>query len=388
MKYIILSVFLFTLLLSCRQNSPEYFQGEINNLTKRWVPDKRVGICDLTLVSTPNGKMVLRGESMYPAAKNEAIQYLNSKGVEIIDSVAILPDTVKIPNNWGLVCLSIANLRSKPSHPSELLSQAIMGTPVRVLKVDGRGWVLVQTPDRYIGWTNESAVQKLSRSAINDWKNADRIIFTENFGVIFGDSHLTKVVSDLIAGTILVKKSENREHIEVRLPDGRSGYVLNQKWLGFNQWKDTVALTGNRMIETGETFLGFPYLWGGTSSKGIDCSGFAKTVCFLNGVILERDASQQANHGLAIDITSGWDKLQKGDLLFFGSKQPYRVVHVGIYKGDSEVIHSSGYVQISSLDKNRANFSNYLSSTLVGARRIIGYAPEQGYWPIRQHNWY
>ena len=200
-----------------------------------------------------------------------------------------------------------------------------MGTPVRVLKVDGRGWILVQTPDRYIGWTNESAVQKLSRSAINDWKNADRIIFTENFGAVFGDSHLTKVVSDLVAGTILVKKSENRDQIEVRLPDGRSGYVLNQKWLDFNQWKDTVSLIGNHMIETGETFLGFPYLWGGTSSKGIDCSGFAKTVCFLNGVILERDASQQANHGLEIDITSGWDKLQKGDLLFFGTKKPYRL---------------------------------------------------------------
>ena len=73
MKYIIiLSISLFTLLLSCSKNSPELFQSEINNLTKRWVPDKRVGICDLALVSAPNKKMVLRGESMYPRRKRRS----------------------------------------------------------------------------------------------------------------------------------------------------------------------------------------------------------------------------------------------------------------------------------------------------------------------------
>jgi len=142
------------------------------------------------------------------------------------------------------------------------------------------------------------------------------------------------------------------------------------------------------MITTGRQFLGFPYLWGGTSSKGLDCSGFVKTVCFLNGVILERDASQQIKHGQEIDISSGWGNLQKGDLLYFGSKDPYRVVHTGVYIGDSEVINSAGSVQINSLDKKRENFSEYLSSTFLGARRIIGLQPEQGYLPVKLHGWY
>ena len=142
------------------------------------------------------------------------------------------------------------------------------------------------------------------------------------------------------------------------------------------------------MIGSGERLMGFPYLWGGTSSKGMDCSGFVKTVCFLNGVILERDASQQIHHGLEVDLSSGWDKLRVGDLLFFGSKEPCRITHVGIYIGNSEVMHESGSVHINSLDKNSANYNSELSSKLVGARRIIGMAPEPGYWPIKKHQWY
>ena len=142
------------------------------------------------------------------------------------------------------------------------------------------------------------------------------------------------------------------------------------------------------MIDSGKKFLGYPYLWGGTSSKGMDCSGFVKTVCFLNGFILERDASQQVHHGFEVDLSAGWNELQKGDLLFFGSKQPYRVNHVGLYIGDSEVIHESGSVHINSLDKIRSNYSNDLNSNLLVARRIIGFSTEQGFWPIRMHPWY
>jgi len=223
---------------------------------------------------------------------------------------------------------------------------------------------------------------------MDDWRNADRVMYTGTYGTVYQDIKQTMVMSDLVAGAIVIKKSENQNLTAISLPDGRTGYVSKSNWLNFKQWKDTVSLIRENMISTGEEFLGFPYMWGGTSSKAMDCSGFVKTVCFLNGVVLERDASQQIKHGTEVDLTSGWDKLQKGDLLYFGSKQPYRVVHTGIYVGDSEVINASDIVRISSLDIKRPNFSKYLSSTLIGARRIIGLSPEEGYLPVKLHPWY
>jgi len=388
MKLIIsIAVVFIALFTCCRSRSVELLQGEINEITKRWMPDKRVGICNFTLLKRGGEKMILEGESLIPEARNEVLALLSSKGVSVIDSSVILPDTVQNEKYWGIIDLSVANLRGKPAHSSELVSQAIMGTPVRVLKEEG-GWILIQTPDKYIGWTNGSSVQRMSRHEIKNWENSDRIIFNDTYGIVYGDIKLTRVISDLVAGAIINKKSEIGDVSEVILPDGRNGYVSNQNWISFKQWKDTVSLISDNMIAIGKRFLGFPYLWGGTSSKAMDCSGFVKTVCFLNGIITERDASQQFRHGKEIDVTSGLDKLQKGDLLFFGSKQPFRVTHVGIYIGDSEVINSAGSVRIVSLDRNRANFSDNLSSSLLGAKRIIGFTPEQGYLPVKLHNWY
>ncbi len=381
------SLVLLTVILSCQSRSVAPLQVEIDSITKHWVPDKRIGICDLSLVDRGGAKLVLKGESMFPDAKTEVLKLLSTKGVDIIDSVAILPDSVHYEKCWGLISLSIANMRSKPAHSSEMVSQTIMGTPVRVLK-EGVGWVLIQTPDRYIGWTNKSAVQQMSYSEISNWRKANRMIYTLSGGNIYADIEQKIVMSDLVAGAIVVKNSENKIITQVTMPDGRMGYVPTANWMNFNQWKDTVSLRSERMIANGKQLLGFPYLWGGTSSKGMDCSGFVKTVCFLNGVILERDASQQIRHGIEVDLSSGLGKLEKGDLLFFGSKQPYRVNHVGIYIGDGELIHESGSVHVNSLDKSQPNFNGELFANLVGARRIIGVAPEQGFWSVKVHQWY
>ena len=375
------------LFLSCQSRSVPSFQTDVDSIVRRVVPDRRIGICDLNLIERGGAKLVLRGESMFPAANTEVLKFFTKKGIDIIDSTVLIPDTVHLEKWWGLISLSVANMRSKPGHASEMVSQAIMGTPVRILK-DGDGWFLIQTPDRYIGWTNKSAVQPMSYLEILNWRKANRLICRLSEGKIYADPQKKGVISDLVAGAIVIRNSENHGMTQVILPDGRVGYVPGLNWLNFNQWKDSVSLRSERMIVDGKQFLGFPYLWGGTSSKGMDCSGFVKTVCFLNGIILERDASQQIRHGVEVDLSRGFDNLKQGDLLFFGSKQPFRVNHVGIYIGNSELIHESGSVHINSLNKNRANFNSDLCSNIVGARRIIGALPEPGYWTIKMHQWY
>ena len=378
---------LLALLISCQPHAVTPLQNKIDSIVYRWLPDKRVGVCNLTLIRKSRGEFVLRGESMFPGAKAEIVKLLADEGITLIDSVAILPDTIRLEKTWGLITLSVANLRSKPAHSSELISQAVMGTPVRLLKETDE-WILIQTPDRYIAWTNKSSVQQMSNPAMEEWRKTKRMIYTDICGFIYQDSKQTMVLNDLVAGAIVVKLADNHENYEVGLPDGRRGFIPNLNWLNFDQWRDTVSLIGDRMISTAKRYLGTPYLWGGASSKALDCSGFVKTVSFLNGVILERDASQQNKHGMVVDLASGWEKLQKGDLLFFGSKQPFRVTHVGLYIGDSEFIHESGYVRINSLDATRVNYNKDLNAKLLGAKRIIGLSSEPGYWPVRQHNWY
>ena len=261
----------------------------------------------------------------------------------------------------GLVTLSVINLRKEPDHAAELVSQSILGTPVIVLKKSD-SWLQIRTPDNYTGWIAESSVQLLNRQEMNEWKKASRAVFLENTGWLYeAASDKSDVVSDLVGGSILVKTGESNGYAGIALPDGRRGFVRKEKVMDFDLWKRSVSCTEESIISTARTFMGLPYLWGGSSSKGVDCSGFVQSVFFRNGLILSRDASLQALHGSPVDISDGYSRLRKGDLLFFGSKKngSQHVTHVALYIGNGEYINSAGRVMINSLDSGRNNYSSY-----------------------------
>ena len=118
----------------------------------------------------------------------------------------------------------------------------------------------------------------------------------------------------------------------------------------YNEWLVRLNASEENLVKTSKRLMGVPYLWGGTSFKGIDCSGFTKTVYFLNGIVLPRDASQQVSVGETIDKSSNWSELKAGDLLFFGEKREdgsERVVHVAMWLGNGEYIHASDKVKVS-----------------------------------------
>jgi cell wall-associated NlpC family hydrolase len=110
----------------------------------------------------------------------------------------------------------------------------------------------------------------------------------------------------------------------------------------------------------------------------------------MNGLILQRDASQQALHGSIVDISNGYSQLEKGDLLFFGLKVngKQRVTHVAIYLGNMEYINSSGRVMINSLDSTQTNFNRKRTNSLLSAKRIIGVENDPGIVPVFKHSWY
>ena len=377
------------LLYACHSSIYRGVQVEINTIADRWVPDRREGICEVWVKQGKDRSLILKGETIFPGAKEEMLTSAGRHRLQVIDSILLLPDTVNNPFWQGLISLSVANLRKQPDHTAEMVSQAILGTPVLVLK-NKDSWLLIQTPDRYIAWTEESSVQLMKPEEMDGWRQADRIIYRVNAGWMYASPAKTGVVSDLVIGSIVVKSGEEGSFYKILMPDDREGYINKAEALDFDDWAGRIAGTGESICTTAETYMGIPYLWGGTSSRAVDCSGFVQGVFFINGMVLPRDASLQCNYGSPVDLSTGTDQLNKGDLLFFGRKEGSsgRITHVAVYMGNSEYIHASGRVMINSLDSTRLNYDSYRRKSLIMARRMIGGAGEGGIAGLKSHTWY
>ena len=215
----------------------------------------------------------------------------------------------------------------------------------------------------------------MNEQEFKDWSSAKKLIITTYYTIFRdGASETAGVVMDGVMGNIVRADGEVGNYYKVILPNGKSAFVLKSHAQDFGKWLDSRNPTPENIIATAKQFLGFPYMWGGTSIKAMDCSGFTKTTYFLNGIILNRDASQQGYTGDNVDISAGFDSLKPADLLFFGSKatndKKERLSHVAIYIGNGEFIHSAGSVRINSLIPEAANY--YEGSTrLVRAQRIL-----------------
>jgi gamma-D-glutamyl-L-lysine dipeptidyl-peptidase len=386
-----LTVFILMLLFSgCKPSHlPVIIQKDIDSISHKYVPDTREGICTFDLSMFPGRKILIKGETNLPIAKVEIMTYLARSGYELLDSLLVLPDPDVIRKTWGLVSISVCNIKKTPSHSSELVSQAIMGTPVKILKKKS-GWVLVQTPEYYIGWINSSDIEEFNEQEITNWRCTDRVIFIRKSGDILGESGKEEVVSDIVYGALLEVESEKNGKYGVVLPDGRRGVVNRTDVIDFKQWSDSSFPAPEKLILFAKSLLGSPYHWGGTSTKAFDCSGFVKTIYLTSGIILARDASEQFLYGKPVEYAPTLNQLERGDLIFFGNNNngKKRITHVGMYIGDTEFIHCSGMVRINSLDSTRSNFSKFRRDGMMGVKRIIGTESGKGAERIANHTWY
>lgn len=358
-------------------------------IREKMASDSREAIYNIQF-SVQNKQLVVRGETSLPKAKISLLSALKGLHVNLVDSLDLLPANDLADFTWALVNLSVVNLRSQPKHSAELVSQAIMGTPVRVLKKQN-SWYLIQTPDHYIAWVDEAALQLKNKVQIKSWRHAPRVICLPDFRLA-KSLNQKEIVTDLVAGTILKVTKELKNSYELELPDGRE-ITLNKEYCeDFDHWKEKKLIDAHQLTKTAKQFIGRPYLWGGTSSKGVDCSGFVKSVYFMNGIILARDASLQFRHGIPITPQQGYQKLVEGDLIFFGraatNSKAQKVTHVGMYMANGEYIHSSGRVKINSFDPNAENFNNYRSVSWLGGRHVLDNIGDRGIVPVSEHPWY
>ena len=383
MKKTYILIFFTVIFIQCRKHFDP--QEILHEIEYQFVPDSRMGVFSIK-AEVKASKIFLTGETDNKEAHLALISKLKTAGYNINDSIILLPD--KITQPWALVSLSVANMRINPSHDAELVTQALMGTPIKILKEDD-DWVLVQTPDKYLSWCEKDAIKYFDEETFLRWQKSKRAIVTDWSGFL-RDSTTNEIISDIVAGCILEHSSESKDDIILITPDGRKGKMLKKNTAEFNNWCNHIP-SKDKLLETAKVFMGTPYLWGGASVKAADCSGFVKTVYFLNGYIISRDASQQALYGTEIPITQNYD-FMPGDLLFFGpharNDKPERVTHVGMYLGDSEFIHSAGRVKINSFDSTRVNYSRYRTIGLLKVRRIFASLDNNGITSIKNHPWY
>lgn len=263
-----------------------------------------------------------------------------------------------------VVVVPVANMYSAPTEKADVVSQAIYGSNVTLLVARGE-WSRIQTPDHYKGWT-PSRYLRIILSGSGYATSGTIVQVSSLFANIYHEPDITRhkpvvtIPFECRLEVIEEGKGKNEGWLHVRLPDMRSEWIQSGDVIS-----DPKPLTIPESIELAKRFLGLPYLWGGSSSFGFDCSGFTQMLVRARGVNMPRDADQQAAWSGVVAVER--KKLEAGDLLFFGSG-PKKITHTGMYIGDGQFIHDTTdgrpVVQISRLDDEP------WTHLLVASRRV------------------
>jgi cell wall-associated NlpC family hydrolase len=278
-------------------------------------------------------------------------------------------------NGMQVVVVPVANMYSKPTEKADVVSQAIYGSNVKLLESRGE-WSKIQTPDHYKGWTPSRYLRIILTG--NGYATAGPTLQVESlFANIYAEPDVTKhkpVITVPFETKLEVPIQEQKgrskaETLKNKIPDGWLHVRLAGMTFAWIQAGDTAAdpkpLTIPESIELAKRFLGVPYLWGGSSSYGYDCSGFTQMLVRARGIDMPRDADQQAAWS-GVGRVKRKD-LQAGDLLFFGSSEK-DITHTGMYIGDGQFIQATTnehpVVQISRLDDEP------WTHLLVASRRV------------------
>lgn len=346
-----------------------------------YAPDRRVAVFDV--VCTRQGEqLVVKGDVDKDNARRDVMAALGAAKLgAIIDSVRVLPDAALADRPFGIVKVTVGNMRSNPAQAAELGTQVMMGMVVRVLKRQG-DWYYVQSSDRYLGWLEGASMHFTRQAGVDAWQQGPRVIVTAAYGVVYTKADTASLpMGEAVPGVLFKAGDARGKWRAVETADGRKGFIQRALVADYGRWQATRVLNAQTVEQTAKRFIGVPYLWGGTSPKAMDCSGFTKNVFRLNGLELARDANQQAEMGVDVATADDLRHLSKGDLLFFGSKasaeRPERITHVAIYLQDKQFIHEPGgsAVRIDSFDPAAPNYNENLLKILVRARRIIGATP-------------
>jgi hypothetical protein len=243
--------------------------------------------------------------------------------------------------SYFIINTAVANVYKEPEHNSAVVTQALMGETCRILDYRDK-WYLINQWDGCKGWIY------YFYGTESKTKYKSTLVLQDLFGTVLSVEN-DKIISHLIFGSQVITE-EKTDGYRIILPDGRIGLSHN------NFMENRKQTSRKEVIRTARRFLGTPYVWGGKTSYGIDCSGLVQTVFKSNGIDLPRDAYQQAEFFENNKIDE--ENTKTGDLLFF--KENDKVCHVAISTGGLNFINARGFVQEESIDEKNPQFNRNL----------------------------
>ncbi len=243
---------------------------------------------------------------------------------------------------YGICNLSVIPCRAEPSDRSEMVTQLLFGEHFKISEVQPK-WIKIKIAyDGYECWIDKKQYLQIEEYTF------DILNSTESFYA----NELIQVISDTKSKTffpiVIGSNLPNLDHQEIMIEN--TSFTYEGSFIQSSQ-----KFEKDNLLETALLFLNSPYLWGGRSPLGIDCSGFTQLVYKMNGIKLLRDASQQAEQG---ELLSFVEEAVAGDLAFFDNEEG-KIVHVGIVMDNNKIIHASGKVRIDGFD-HHGIFNNEL----------------------------
>jgi cell wall-associated NlpC family hydrolase len=232
---------------------------------------------------------------------------------------------------YGICNLSIVPIRTEPAHRSEQVSQLLFGETFTITEQQNE-WVKITTSyDDYEGWIQKAQFLPIELTTFNELQKSPAFLSYDLVQILINHQQLFSIV---LGSTLPLYRANS-----CRLGDVDYTFEGNAR-------QPEINLSTNVILENAFMYLNAPYLWGGRSPFGIDCSGFTQMVYKLCGIKLKRDAWMQAEQGNAVHLL---DESQPGDLAFFDNQEG-KIIHVGILTAKNRIIHSSGKVRIDSID--------------------------------------
>ncbi|MBN2227841.1 MAG: C40 family peptidase [candidate division Zixibacteria bacterium] len=262
---------------------------------------------------------------------------------------------------YGVIIRNVTDLRAHPIFRSERKSQLLLNETVTISSRQ-KGYLKVTLPDGYSGWVDEKAVYPIAKTAYKELQTAATHIVTGITARLVSDQGGYPIPPFLFYGTTLAVKRRIGQRGTISMPGGKQYQIAMSK---ITRAKEMKAFRGDAgyILKEARRFLGVPYVWGGMTPFGFDCSGLVQTVFRMAGVALPRDSKDQMRCGNPVDHAD----IRPGDLLFFPG-------HVAIALGRGRIIHASlgeGGVAVNSLVPNTPGFRKDLYESFRTARRAL-----------------
>lgn len=238
--------------------------------------------------------------------------------------------------NYGISELSIIPVRKEPAESSEMVTQLLFGEHFELIEKTENWSKLRLAFDQYEGWVDSKMITPIQESLFIDLNKKLQVLANDTFNIVFQEKSYSNK---------LIVPGSSFPYCDL---DEKSFLIADKKYFYQGKVSENVRIESRRdsIIESALKYFNSPYLWGGRTPYGIDCSGLTQMVYKLNGIVLPRDASQQVKIGAPLTFV---EEALPGDLAFFDNEEG-RITHVGIIWDRHKIIHASGKVRIDNVD--------------------------------------